>query len=41
MVELDGALVELVRGRLPADGLGLDVQVVDARAGLAAEPAAA
>jgi SAM-dependent methyltransferase len=41
VVELDGALVELVRCRLPADGMGLDVQVVDARAGLAAEPAAA
>ena len=27
-------------GRLPADGMGLDVQVVDARAGLAAEPPA-
>ena len=36
VVELDGALVELVRTRLPADGLGLDVHVDDARAALAA-----
>ncbi len=35
VVELDGALVELVRTRLPADGLGLDVRVADARAALA------
>ena len=35
VVELDGALVELVRTRLPADGLDLDVRVADARAGLA------
>ena len=34
VVELDGALVDLVRARLPADGLGLDVHVADARAGL-------
>jgi spermidine synthase len=41
VVELDGALVELVRTRLPADGLDLDVRVADARADLAAAPAAA
>jgi SAM-dependent methyltransferase len=35
VVELDGALAELVRTRLPADGLGLDVRVADARAALA------
>lgn len=35
VVELDGVLSELVRTRLPADGLGLDVRVADARAGLA------
>jgi spermidine synthase len=35
VVELDAALVELVRTRLPADGLGLDVRVADARAALA------
>ena len=39
VVELDAALVELVRTRLPADGLELDVRVADARAGLAAVPA--
>jgi SAM-dependent methyltransferase len=39
VVELDGALVDLVRDRLPADGLGLDVRVADARAGLADAPA--
>ena len=39
IVELDAALVELVRTRLPADGLELDVRVADARAGLAAVPA--
>ena len=39
VVELDGALVDLVRSRLPADGLGLDVRVADARAGLADVPA--
>jgi spermidine synthase len=38
VVELDGALVELVRTRLPADGLGLDVRVGDARAALSAVP---
>ena len=40
VVELDGALVDLVRNHLPADGLGLDVRVADARAGLADVPAA-
>ena len=35
VIELDGALVELVRTRLPVDGLGLDIRVADARAGLA------
>jgi spermidine synthase len=39
VVELDGALVELVRARLPVDGLGIDVDVADARGGLAAVPA--
>ena len=39
VVELDGALVDLVHERLPADGLGLDVRVADARAGLAEVPA--
>jgi spermidine synthase len=39
VVELDAALVELVRTRLPADGLDLDVQVADARAALADVPA--
>lgn len=39
IVELDAALVEFVRTRLPADGLDLDVRVADARAGLAAVPA--
>lgn len=34
VVEIDGALVELVAGRLPADGLGIEVTVADARAGL-------
>ena len=36
VVELDGALVELVHTRLPADGLDLDVRIADARSGLAA-----
>jgi SAM-dependent methyltransferase len=35
VAELDAALVELVRTRLPADGLDLDVRVGDARAALA------
>ena len=39
VVELDAALLELVRTRLPADGLDLDLRVADARAGLAATPA--
>jgi SAM-dependent methyltransferase len=39
VVELDGALVDLVHERLPADGLGLDVRVADARAGLGEVPA--
>lgn len=34
VVELDGALVALVRERLPADGLAIDVVVADARAAL-------
>ncbi|GAA2554639.1 spermidine synthase [Pseudonocardia hydrocarbonoxydans] len=40
VVEIDGALVDLVAGRLPADGLGIEVTVADARAGLAEAPAA-
>jgi SAM-dependent methyltransferase len=39
VVELDAALVELVRTQLPVDGLGLDVRVADARAALDAVPA--
>jgi spermidine synthase len=39
VVELDAALVELVAHRLPADGMGIDVRVGDARAALAATPA--
>jgi SAM-dependent methyltransferase len=38
VVELDAALVDLVRTRLPADGLGLDVRVDDARAALDTAP---
>jgi hypothetical protein len=34
VVELDAALVELVRARLPADGIDLDVRVADARSAL-------
>lgn len=34
VVELDGALAELVAHRLPADGLGIDVRIGDARAAL-------
>jgi spermidine synthase len=34
VVELDGGLVDLVSSRLPADGLGIDVTVGDARAAL-------
>lgn len=40
VVELDGALVELVRARLPDDGLGIELTVGDARARLAGLPAA-
>jgi len=39
VVELDGALAELVAARLPADGLGIDVRVDDARHALADLPA--
>ena len=39
VLELDGALVELIGSRLPADGLGVEVRVADARAGLADVPA--
>ncbi len=38
VVELDGALVELVRSRLPADDTGIEVVVADAREGLADVP---
>ncbi|WP_281169691.1 spermidine synthase [Pseudonocardia asaccharolytica] len=38
VVELDGALAELIAARLPADGLGLEVRVGDARAELARVP---
>ena len=38
VVELDGGLVDLVRSRLPADGLGIDVTVGDARAALTRVP---
>ena len=34
VVELDAALADLVASRLPADGLGIDVVVADARAAL-------
>ncbi|MCO1658755.1 spermidine synthase [Pseudonocardia humida] len=34
VVEIDGALVDLVGSRLPADGMGIDVLVGDARAAL-------
>jgi hypothetical protein len=37
-VEHDAALVDLVRSRLPADGLGLDVRVADARTAVDAAP---
>jgi len=36
VVELDGPLAELVAHRLPADGMGIEVTVADARAALAA-----
>jgi spermidine synthase len=38
VVEIDAALVDLVSSRLPADGLGIDVVVGDARAALARIP---
>jgi spermidine synthase len=41
VVELDGALADLVATRLPADGLGLDVTVADARTALEDAPAGA
>jgi spermidine synthase len=34
VVELDGALADLVASRLPADGLGIEIIVADARAAL-------
>ena len=34
VVELDAGLVDLVTSRLPADGMGIDVVVTDARAAL-------
>jgi len=39
VVELDGPLAEFVAHRLPADGMGIDVTVGDARAALAATAA--
>jgi hypothetical protein len=39
IVEIDAALVELVSSRLPADGLGIEVIVGDARAALSRLPA--
>jgi spermidine synthase len=38
VVELDAALVELVAHRLPADGMGIEVDVGDARTALVATP---
>jgi spermidine synthase len=38
IVELDGGLADLVASRLPADGLGIDVLVADARAALHGVP---
>jgi spermidine synthase len=35
VVEIDAGLADLVRSRLPADGMGIDVLVADARAALA------
>jgi SAM-dependent methyltransferase len=35
VVEIDAGLADLVRARLPADGMGIDVLVADARAALA------
>lgn len=40
VIELDAALVELVTGHLPADGLGIEVRVDDARDGVAGTVAA-
>src|SRR3954447_6096683 len=40
VVDIDAALVELVGNRLPADGLGIEVVVGDARAALTRVPAA-
>jgi spermidine synthase len=40
VVELDAGLVDLVASRLPADGLGIDVAVGDARAALTRIPPA-
>lgn len=40
VVEIDAGLADLVGSRLPADGLGIDVVVADARAALARVPAA-
>lgn len=39
VVEIDGGLADLVSSRLPADGLGIDVLVADARAALGQVPA--
>ncbi|MCW2719762.1 spermidine synthase [Pseudonocardia sp.] len=39
VVEIDGGLADLVASRLPADGLGIDVSVADARAALSRVPA--
>ncbi len=39
VVEIDAGLADLVGSRLPADGLGIDVLVADARAALAEVPA--
>jgi spermidine synthase len=39
VVELDAALVDLVGARLPADGLGIEVEVDDARRGVERVPA--
>src|SRR5688500_12461251 len=39
VVEIDAALVDLVSSRLPADGLGIDIVVGDARAALSRLPA--
>lgn len=40
VVELDGALVELISARLPADGLGIAVDIGEARGALDRAPAA-